>query len=103
MKYLASLGFGWVLIHDHRGHGKSVKTIDDLGYFYENGGPNLVKRPPTRLPGLSETSILDFPFLVGHSMGVFAVRVYLKHYERELDRTDCVPVAPAIILWPESA
>ncbi len=84
MKYLASLGFGCV-IHDHRGHGKSVKTIDDLGYFYENGGPNLVKdlHQITRFirnqhPGLPF-------FLFGHSMGSLAVRVYLKHYERELD------------------
>lgn len=83
MEYLAGLGFGCI-ISDHRGHGKSVKAMEDLGYFYENGGPSLVKdlhqvtlfirRQYPRLPF----------FLFGHSMGSLAVRVYLKHYEKDL-------------------
>lgn len=36
MEYLASNGFASV-IHDHRGHGESVRSDDDLGYFYEGG------------------------------------------------------------------
>ena len=29
---------GWiVIIHDHRGHGASVKSADDYGYFYQDG------------------------------------------------------------------
>lgn len=33
MEYLAEKGYITV-IHDHRGHGKSVKNPDDLGYMY---------------------------------------------------------------------
>lgn len=33
MEYLADKGYITV-IHDHRGHGKSIKAKDDLGYFY---------------------------------------------------------------------
>ena len=33
IKYLSQHGFACV-IHDHRGHGQSVKSESDLGYFY---------------------------------------------------------------------
>ena len=36
MEYLAKKGYITV-IHDHRGHGKSVKNSDDLGYMYGGG------------------------------------------------------------------
>ena len=36
MEFLASRGFACV-IHDHRGHGGSVKSPEDLGYFYKGG------------------------------------------------------------------
>ena len=35
MKYLSKEGY-IVVIHDHRGHGKSVLKNDDLGYFNSN-------------------------------------------------------------------
>ena len=38
MKFLAKQGYVTV-IHDHRGHGKSVKYQQDLGYTY-GGGAN---------------------------------------------------------------
>lgn len=34
MEYLAECGYTTV-IHDHRGHGESVRTQEELGYFYE--------------------------------------------------------------------
>ena len=36
MEFLAANGFASV-IHDHRGHGESVRSAEDLGYFYEGG------------------------------------------------------------------
>ena len=36
MEYLAANGF-FSIIHDHRGHGESVRCSEDLGYFYEGG------------------------------------------------------------------
>ena len=35
MKYLAENGYA-SFINDHRGHGKSLKNKEDIGYFYEN-------------------------------------------------------------------
>lgn len=84
MEYLAGQGFVCV-IHDHRGHGKSVRSKQDLGYFYENGGPALVK-DLYQISCLIRKHWKGLPFfLFGHSMGSLAVRVYLKHYEPTLD------------------
>ena len=35
MRYLCERGY-LCAIHDHRGHGKSLKNEEDIGYFYEN-------------------------------------------------------------------
>ncbi len=104
MKYMAGRGFACI-IHDHRGHGGSVRTIEDLGYFYDNGGPALVKdlhQITRHIRGLYPKLPL---FLFGHSMGSLAARVYLKHYDRELDglivcgSPGCTPMAkPGFVL-----
>ena len=36
MEFLARNGYAGI-IHDHRGHGESVRSREDLGYFYEGG------------------------------------------------------------------
>lgn len=85
MEYMASQGFACI-IHDHRGHGKSMKSQDDLGYFYANGGPSLVK-DLHQISRYIRSIYPDLPlYLLGHSMGSLAARVYLKHYEKELDK-----------------
>ena len=47
MEYMSRSGFACV-IHDNRGHGKSIRRPEDLGYFYENGGAALVEDPVGR-------------------------------------------------------
>lgn len=42
MKFMAEHGVVCV-IHDHRGHGKSVKSEQDLGFMYGAGGAGLVE------------------------------------------------------------
>lgn len=75
-----------VIIHDHRGHGASVKTKDDYGYFYENGVEGIIsdvhqitKYVRERFPDLSLT-------LFGHSMGSLVVRCYAQEYNDDIDR-----------------
>ena len=84
MKYMASKGVACVA-SDHRGHGHSVRTKDDLGYMYEGGYMALVD--DLRL--ITKWIHSSFPatpvYLVGHSMGSMAARIYAKYDDSSID------------------
>ena len=80
-------GHGYVcIISDLRGHGASVKSKDDLGYFGPNGWMAFVE--DTKSTGdRARAEYYGLPFtLVGHSMGSLIVRSYLKRYDSTIDR-----------------
>lgn len=84
MRWMAAKGFVCV-IHDHRGHGESVASPDDLGYFGENGGEALV-RDLFQVTGWAKERFGALPFfLLGHSMGSLAARAYVQRYGAGLD------------------
>ena len=77
MKYLASQGYV-TLIHDHRGHGASVKSEGDLGYFYDNRAEHIIEdlhQVARHAKSLYPNQPLT---LFGHSMGALVVRKYIK-------------------------
>ena len=84
MCLLAAEGYASI-IHDHRGHGESVRAQEDLGYFYLAGADGvtadlaqvnaLLRR---RFPGLKLV-------MVGHSMGSLAARAYAAEHGDTLD------------------
>lgn len=83
MEFLCKNGF-ICIINDHRGHGGSVRSMNDLGYFYDGGGAALVNDLLTvnhfvknKYPGLPV-------FLFGHSMGSLAVRAFAKEHDDEI-------------------
>ena len=78
--FLADNGY-LVVANDHLGHGKSVKSEEDLGFFAEIGGWNLVVGDMHRLYETTHAEHPELPyFLFGHSMGSFLTRTYLiKH------------------------
>lgn len=80
MNYLAEHGYACV-IHDHRGHGASVKSAEDLGYMYKGGWRTLVED----IAVVNDWIHRRFPdakiILFGHSMGSMAVRSYLKRHD----------------------
>ena len=84
MEYLSDHGYV-CCIHDHRGHGESVKSPEDLGYFYENGKEAIVED----LYQVIMTERERFPdlkvFLFGHSMGSLVVRCFTKKYDDAID------------------
>ena len=93
MEYLSGNGYLCV-INDHRGHGKSVRKPEDLGFFYEGGGPGLVE-DLHQLTELIRKEYSDQPlYLIGHSMGSLAVRCYARKYDRDLDGL-CVIGSPS--------
>ena len=77
MEFMA--GHGVVCVaNDHRGHGDSVKMPADLGYMYSGGKEALIDD----MRGVTEAICREYPeipvFLLGHSMGSLAARVYAR-------------------------
>ncbi len=81
--FLAENGFV-VVGNDHLGHGKSVSTPDDLGFFAESDGWNHVVADMDTLHELTKSKYPDVPYIFfGHSMGSFLTRTYIiKHPEK---------------------
>lgn len=84
MEYLCSMGFVCV-IHDHRGHGESVKRKEDLGYMYDGGWSAMVEDVKV----VNEWVRARYPelkcVLFGHSMGSMVVRSFVKRYDDLVD------------------
>lgn len=85
MKYLAQHGYACV-IHDHRGHGASIKKKEDLGYFYEGGWEGLVEDIHQVMKVMKADHEVMPYYLIGHSMGSLAVRCFTKLYDDEIDK-----------------
>ena len=109
MEFLADNGYASI-IHDHRGHGESVKSSDDLGYFYEGGYTAMIedvkavtllarKEFSGNVTGADKESgenkaggkperkdAGELPLILfGHSMGSMAVRSFTKRYDCLID------------------
>ena len=84
MEYLTQHGYICVL-HDHRGHGKSVRDKEDLGYLYDHEATYIVE-DVHQINMLLHKSYPDLPvYLFGHSMGSLVVRAYCKQYDTTID------------------
>ena len=71
--------------NDHLGHGKSVESEDDLGFFAEEDGD---VRMVDDMHILHNIMIKKYPslpyYLFGHSIGSFCARVYAASFGFEL-------------------
>lgn len=85
MEYLATYGYVCV-IHDHRGHGGSVKNKKDLGYFYDDQAEHIVEDLYQVTKFIQEKYPKQPFILFGHSMGSMVVRKYIKKYDKEIDK-----------------
>ena len=84
MRYMADKGFVTV-IHDHRGHGGSVKDKKDLGYMYGGGAEAMLKD----IEKVNREIRKQYPgiplILMGHSMGSLAVRAFAAEHDDCMD------------------
>ena len=74
-----------VVANDHLGHGESIMTEADLGFFAPVGGWDLVVGDMRKLYERTHEELPSLPyFLFGHSMGSFLARSYLIKYPEGL-------------------
>ena len=84
MEYLANNGIACI-INDHRGHGESVETKEDLGYFYDETGTYIYL--DAHDIGMKFKKEYNLPlYLMGHSMGSLVVREVCKYFDKDIDK-----------------
>lgn len=66
-----------VFANDHKGHGKTAGTVENLGYFADRNGFGQVVKDMRSLTDKINERFPEKPvFLLGHSMGSFLSRYY---------------------------
>jgi len=82
--FLAENGYA-VYGHDHLGHGQSVASKEDLGYFGEQDGWKYLVDDLYEMTKIISREYPNRPiFLFGHSMGSFISRLYFAKYGEKL-------------------
>lgn len=101
-EYLADRGI-LVTGHDHLGHGASIRTKEDYGYFAEPDGNRAVLADLHAVTVLTKELYPNLPyFLLGHSMGSFYARQYLCEYGRELNGAIIMGTGSSPRRWSKS-
>ncbi len=84
-EFLNSHGFA-VCADDHLGHGLSVKSKEDLGYFNRQRDTDIIIKDIRALQLAVKKQVGDKPyFIMGHSMGSFFCRKYISLYGEDFD------------------
>ena len=79
-EYLCRCGF-YVVGSDHLGHGKSVQSKAEYGFFHERYGNACILSDMHTLRQRSMKKYPDVPyFMLGHSMGSIMLRQYIQMY-----------------------
>ena len=93
---LAKRGF-LVVGHDHLGHGASIQSETEWGYFAQDHPSETVVADIYQLTALVRQEYPSLPyFILGHSMGAYLLRRYLTLYSGQVTGavicgTGCVP------------
>ncbi|MBR2546747.1 MAG: lysophospholipase [Eubacterium sp.] len=78
--FMADNGF-CVVGNDHLGHGDSVDSSDDYGYFREKNGNRCLLEDIRTLRDMTREKYPEVPyFILGHSMGSFLARQFMARY-----------------------
>ncbi len=85
MEFFASKGYV-AAGHDHRGHGESVKSEEDLGWFEDKRASAIVE-DCAKVTKYLRAEYPSLPLtLFGHSMGSMVVRCYLREHDELIDK-----------------
>lgn len=72
--------------NDHLGHGNSVSSLEELGFFGDNNSWSDLPDDLHKMTVIMKGKHPETPyFLLGHSMGSFIARLYLTRYGYELN------------------
>lgn len=95
-EYMTERGF-LVVGHDHLGHGGSVTSEAEWGYFTENGPSDTLVEDMHQLRKMTQEKYPGLPYyMLGHSMGSYMLRKYLCLHSDGVNGavimgTGCVP------------
>lgn len=83
-RFLVDKGY-YVVGQDHLGHGDSVQKDEDHGFFHETQGNAYVIGDIHQLRKITMAKYPNLPyFMLGHSMGSFLTRQYIKGHGQGL-------------------
>jgi len=100
-EYMAKKGI-LAVGNDHLGHGGSIRTMDDLGFFADRRGNDFVIGDMHTLMKMTKKQYPSVPyFLIGHSMGSFLTRIFITKYGGEINGAILSGTAdqPDFMLW----
>lgn len=84
-EFLTEHGY-MVVGHDHIGHGESVSSKEDFGFFCEENPSDILVEDMHKLRLIIQEEYPNTPyFMLGHSMGSFMLRKYLGKYQENLN------------------
>jgi len=84
-EYLADHGFA-AAGTDHLGHGQSIASEDEKGWFAEENGWELIVKDEKSMRDILRKRYPGVPMiLLGHSMGSFMARTYIGYYPDDFD------------------
>lgn len=82
---LAAAGYA-VFADDHLGHGKSIETEDEICWFADKNGWQIVCDDVWSLHDIAKEKFPECPYiLMGHSMGSFIARTVVVYHSDEID------------------
>lgn len=83
----AMCAYGYIVAGcDHLGHGKTVKSSDDFGFFASKMGHSLVIEDTYRMNRRLKEEFPSLPIvMLGHSMGSFIARLYAEKHPDTID------------------
>ena len=80
------VGEGYIVYaNDHRGHGKTAKTLENVGYLGDRDGFYWLVEDMHELSNIIKKENKELPlFIFGHSMGSFLTQRYIQLYGNEI-------------------